>query len=88
MIFQEVPRACRGFPFQRVKACAASPMEYVRKFLHLLELERAAEEAENRAYISEQLVNPKQLESRGICIQKLQVPTHMVKGRLHQTMPD
>ena len=50
--------------------------EYVRKCLHLLELERAAEEAENRAYISEQLVNPKQLESRGICIQKLQVGTY------------
>lgn len=48
--------------------------ELVSRSLALLELERDAEEVETRAYISSQLLeNPKLLESKGVCIQKLQV---------------
>ena len=48
--------------------------ELVKKFLALLELERSAEELETQAIISSQLLhNPKLLESKGVCIQRLQV---------------
>lgn len=48
--------------------------EFVDAHLELLELEREAEEQQTQTYISSQLLeNPKLLESKGVCIQKLQV---------------
>ena len=48
--------------------------EFVDKHLALLELERTAEELQTQTYVSSQLLeDPKLLESKGVCIQKLQV---------------
>ena len=48
---------------------------FVSEALELLELEKCAEECQNQTLISSQLLeNPKVLESKGVCIQKLQVP--------------
>ena len=48
--------------------------DFLSRSLELLELEREAEELQAQAAVSSQLLgNPKLLESRGLCIQKLQV---------------
>jgi hypothetical protein len=48
--------------------------EFVDEHLELLELERVAEELQTQACMSSQMLeNPKLLESRGVCIRKLQV---------------
>ena len=47
--------------------------EFITKCLELLELEKEAEEHQNEVRLTSQLQNPKQLEAKGVCIQKLQV---------------
>lgn len=41
--------------------------------LELLRLEKEAEEYQNEVCFTSQLESPKQLEAKGVCIQKLQV---------------
>ena len=47
--------------------------EFITTSLELLRLEKEAEEQQNDVYLTTQLENPKQLEAKGVCIQKLQV---------------
>lgn len=47
--------------------------EFVDDTLALLQLEREAELSESEVFLSKQLHNAREMEARGICLQRLQV---------------
>ena len=56
------------------------------KCLDLITLEREAEESQDQACIFSDLKNPKALESKGICVQKLQVKLSVGHGWFSQSI--
>lgn len=52
--------------------------KFVEANLALLSLERETEIAESEGFVASRLDNPKELEARGLCLQRLHVSTQRI----------